>query len=71
MAIQPVSELLHQPGTDYVGVLPTEIQYISVFSTAVVKVGNEGDARRLIEFLKSGKADAAMKDSGLEPLASK
>jgi molybdate transport system substrate-binding protein len=68
MAIQPVSELLHQPGTDYVGAIPAEIQYISVFSTAAVKGGNEADARRLIEFIKSGKADAAMKDSGLEPL---
>jgi molybdate transport system substrate-binding protein len=32
IAIQPVSELLHVPGTDFVGTLPQEIQYISVFS---------------------------------------
>ena len=36
IAIQPVSELLHVPGTDFVGTLPHEIQYISVFSAALV-----------------------------------
>jgi molybdate transport system substrate-binding protein len=70
IAIQPVSELLHQPGTDYVGALPAEIQYISVFSTAVVKdTSDDADARRLIEFFKSPKAGEAMRDGGLEPVA--
>ena len=44
IAIQPVSELLHVPGTDFVGTLPKEIQYISVFSAARV-AGSEQKRR--------------------------
>ena len=33
IVVQPVSELLHVPGTDFVGTIPQELQYISVFSS--------------------------------------
>jgi len=69
MAIQPVSELLHVAGTDFVGVLPQQIQYISVFSAAQVDGSAKADqAKQLISFLASPKAAAAMRDSGMEPL---
>ena len=71
IAIQPVSELLHVPGADFVGTIPSQIQYISVFSTAMVAGGKGGDAgRRLIKFLKSEIAARAIKNSGMEPLSS-
>jgi molybdate transport system substrate-binding protein len=71
IAIQPVSELLHVPGTDFVGTLPQEIQYISVFSAALVTgSGRSGEARKLITFLRSSKAKDAIRNSGMEPLAS-
>jgi molybdate transport system substrate-binding protein len=71
IAIQPVSELLHVPGTDFVGTLPREIQYISVFSAALVTgSGRSSDAKKLIAFLRSAKAKDAMRDSGMEPLTS-
>lgn len=72
IAIQPVSELLHVPGTDFVGTLPQSIQYISVFSTALVAASNNADAaKRLIAFLSSKKAGDAIRNSGMEPLGSR
>ena len=69
IAIQPVSELLHVPGTDFAGVLPQPVQYISVFSAAVVaNTGKADEAKQLLSFLASAKASAAMRDSGMEPL---
>jgi molybdate transport system substrate-binding protein len=68
IAIQPVSELLHVPGTDFVGTIPAEIQYISVFSAAVVAGSNNiKAARQLIAFLTSEKAKNAIRDSGMDP----
>jgi molybdate transport system substrate-binding protein len=34
IAVQPVSELLHAAGVDFVGTIPAEIQFVSVFSAA-------------------------------------
>jgi len=71
IAIQPVSELLHVPGTDFVGTLPKEIQYISVFSAARVAGSDKGaDAAKLMTFLGSAKARDAIRNSGMEPLPS-
>lgn len=67
MAIQPMSELVHVPGTDFVGTIPQEIQYVSVFSGAMVAGSKEtGVSKRLIAFLASEKALAAIKNSGME-----
>jgi molybdate transport system substrate-binding protein len=71
IAIQPVSELLHVPGTDFVATLPKEIQYISVFSAARVAGSDKGgDAAKLMTFLGSAKAGDAIRNSGMEPLPS-
>jgi molybdate transport system substrate-binding protein len=70
MAIQPVSELLHVPGTEFVGTLPAEIQYISIFSAAIVKGAKDPKgARQLLKFLVSDKAKAAMKETGMDPVS--
>jgi molybdate transport system substrate-binding protein len=68
LAIQPVSEILHVEGTEFVGAIPKEIQYISVFSAAAVAGGKQIEtARRLIAFLKSDMAKKAIVYSGMEP----
>jgi len=68
LAIQPVSELLHVPGVDFAGAIPAEVQYISVFSAAVVAGSKEADAaRRLIAFLASDSVRSAITRSGMEP----
>jgi molybdate transport system substrate-binding protein len=69
MSIQPLSELRNVAGTEVAGLLPKEIQYISVFSAAILKDAQQPDAaRQLIAFLSSPKADAAMTGSGMTPL---
>ena len=68
VAVQPVSELLHVPGTDFVGTIPAEIQYVSVFSAAMVKDPKQAKAsKELLAFLASEKARAAITKSGMEP----
>jgi len=72
IAIQPVSELLHVQGVDFVGAIPKEIQYISVFSAAIVAGSKEPEAsKRLIAFLASESASSAIKKSGMEPSKSR
>jgi molybdate transport system substrate-binding protein len=68
LAVQPVSELLPMSGVDFVGPIPSEVQYISVFSAAVVTGSKEVEAsKRLISFLASEKASVAIKQAGMEP----
>lgn len=72
LAIQPVSELLHVEGTEFVGTIPGDIQYISVFSCAAVQGGKQLEAsKRLIAFLRSERATEVIRNSGMEPLAAK
>jgi molybdate transport system substrate-binding protein len=72
LAIQPESEVLHAPGTDFVGVLPTQVQFVSVFSAAVtVHSDNAAAARQLIDFLASAKAAGAMNHNGMSPMGAR
>jgi molybdate transport system substrate-binding protein len=69
IAIQPVSELLHVEGIDFVGPLPAEVQLVQVFAAGVVVESKElAAANRLIAFLASEPAAAAIETSGMEPL---
>jgi len=70
LAVMPVSEILHAAGVDFAGSLPPEIQFIQMFSAAVVAGSREIDgAKRLIEFLASARASEAIRKSGMERLA--
>jgi len=72
IAIQPMSELLHVAGVDFVGTIPAEIQYVSVFAAARVAGSKEPEAsQRLIAFLASENATMAIRKSGMEPLRSR
>ena len=67
IAIQPVSELVHAAGVDYVGPIPEDIQFVSVFSAAIVSGSNQVDAsRRLLSFLASAAADSAIQNAGMQ-----
>ncbi len=70
LAVMPVSEILSAPGVDFAGGIAPEIQFVQVFSAAVVAASAaiEG-SKRLIEFLASVRAREAIRDSGMEPLA--
>jgi molybdate transport system substrate-binding protein len=68
IAVQPVSEILPVRGVELVGTIPAELQYVAVFSAAVVAGSTEIDAaRRLIAFLSSEAAAAATRKNGMEP----
>lgn len=66
----PVSEILHAAGVYLAGSLPMEIQFVQVFSAAVVAGSKEiEDSKRLIDFFASAGASETIAKSGMEPLA--
>ena len=68
IAVQPVSEILPVRGVDFVGTIPADVQYVAVFSAAVVAGSKETEAsKRLIAFLASEGATAAIRKNGMEP----
>jgi molybdate transport system substrate-binding protein len=70
LAVMPVSEIVHAAGVDFAGRIASEIQFVQVFSAAVVAGAGEIEgSKRLIEFLASGRASDAIRNSGMEPLA--
>lgn len=71
IVVQPVSELLHVPGLTYAGRVPDELQLLQVFAAAIVVGSKEPEAaQRLIAFLHSERAAAAMERNGMELLRS-
>jgi molybdate transport system substrate-binding protein len=69
LAVLPVSEILHAAGVDFAGRIAPEIQFVQMFSAAVVTGSGEIESsKRLIEFLASGRASEAIRNSGMEPL---
>jgi molybdate transport system substrate-binding protein len=70
IAVMPVGEILDPTGVDFAGTIPPEIQFVQVFSAAVVVRSKQiEDSKRLIEFLASERASEAIRNSGMEPLA--
>jgi len=68
VVVQPLSEILPVRGLDVVGKIPNELQYVAMFSTAIVSGAKEVEAaKRLIAFLRSQRAYAAIGESGMEP----
>jgi methyl acetate hydrolase len=68
IGFQQISELLPEPGIDYVGPLPPEVQRVTVFSAGVAAGSKNADAARaLIKFLASPEAAGTVARSGLEP----
>lgn len=69
IGFQQVSELLSVKGIDFVGLLPPEVQRITVFSAGIaVNATNPAGARALIQFLASESAIRAILRTGLEPM---
>ena len=68
ITIRPESEIVNTPGLEFVGPVPEEIQFVSVFSAAIVAGTKQPEAsRQLIAFLASENAHAAIRKSGMEP----
>ena len=70
IGFQQISELLPVPGIDFVGPLPPEVQRVTVFSAGVAtSATHAAAAQRLIDFLASPAAVAAIRKSALEAIA--
>jgi molybdate transport system substrate-binding protein len=68
LGFQQLSELMHLPGIDVIGLLPAKIQLETVFSAAVCTASNcPAAARAWLSFLASPEADAAKRRHGMEP----
>lgn len=68
LALLPTSEIKSAKEVDFAGNLADEIQFIQTFSAAIVAGTAEIDgAKRLIEFMTSARAAAAIRKSGMEP----
>jgi molybdate transport system substrate-binding protein len=69
IGFQQLSELRPVPGIDIVGVIPPEVQKITVFAGGVVTNAQHGaSARALLAFLASLAAAPSIANSGLEPI---
>jgi molybdate transport system substrate-binding protein len=69
LAVLPVSEILPAAGVEFAGRIAPEVQFVQIFSAAIVAGSREIEgAKRLIEFLGSGRASEAIRNSGMEPL---
>jgi molybdate transport system substrate-binding protein len=70
VAVMPDSEIMVAPGVDFAGSLVPEIQFMQIFSAAIVAGSAEIESsRRLIELFASPRAAQAIKKSGMEPLS--
>jgi molybdate transport system substrate-binding protein len=71
IGFQQVSELKPIAGIELLGPIPSELQKITTFSAGIAVGAREPEAaRRLISFLASPAAAAAISESGLEPVTS-
>jgi molybdate transport system substrate-binding protein len=69
LGFQQLSELMNVRGIEIIGMLPTEIQAITVFSAAVCTASKRPTAASaLLSYLSSPEADAAKRRHGMEPI---
>ncbi len=72
IGFQQVAELIHVPGTDFVGTVPAEIQPPTFFVGALPKSSQHSDAAvALLRFLSSAEAASVITKAGLKPLAAR
>ena len=68
IGFQQIPEILPVQGIEYLGPLPAEIQYITVFSAGIHTSAKQAEAARAwVKFLTSPEAAAHYKQHGLEP----
>jgi molybdate transport system substrate-binding protein len=68
IGFQQVSELIHEPGVDYIGPLPADIQKITVFSAGIHSGATQPEAaKELVKTLTGTVAAPVIKKHGMEP----
>lgn len=72
LGLQQVSELLPIAGIEFIGVLPPEVQRVTVFSAGISATAREpAAAHELIQYFTSPAASPVIIKSGLEPIAAR
>ena len=72
VGFQQVPELIHVPGVDFVGTVPSDIQPPTVFVGALPKGSQQPDvAVALLRYLSSTEAMVIIEKAGLKPLAAR
>jgi molybdate transport system substrate-binding protein len=72
IGFQQISELLFEPGIDYVGPLPADVQRETVFSAGIVSGARAPDAAQaLLAFFTSAAAAPVIRKTGLEPITAR
>lgn len=70
IGFQQVSELLPEPGIDFVGEIPAEVQRVTIFSAGLASHAQRPEAAKaLVHFLASREAHAVIRKTGLEPVS--
>ena len=70
IGFQQMSELKPIPGIAIVGLIPEQVQKVTVFSAGIVANGTDKQAgRALIHYLASPEACAVIRETALEPVA--
>jgi molybdate transport system substrate-binding protein len=68
IGFQQLSELVHKPGIQVLGVLPADIQVTTLFSGGVCAGSAQPDAARAwLSFIASPEGDEAKRHHGMEP----
>ncbi|MBW7964854.1 substrate-binding domain-containing protein [Bradyrhizobium sp. BR 10261] len=69
IGFQQVPELIHVPGIDFVGTVPSEVQPPTLYVGALPRNSQQSDAAAaLLHFLSSADAAAVITKSGMRPL---
>jgi len=68
IGFQQISELIHAPGVDYLGPLPSDVQKITVFSSGIHSAAKQPEAaKEFVKFLTAPPAAVVIKMHGMEP----
>lgn len=68
IGFQQISELIHSPGLDYIGPLPSEVQKITVYSAGIhIGAKQPEAAKALVKSLTAPAAAVVIKKYGMEP----
>ena len=69
IGVQQVSELMSNPGVEVIGMLPAELQQITVYSAGVTTSARQAEAAQaLIQALTAPSTAAIYKAKGLDPI---
>lgn len=68
MVFNKISELIHEPGVDYLGPLPADVQKITIYAAGISNDAEEIEvAKALVKSITAPDASSVMKQHGMEP----